>query len=285
MPRYTLAISALLTALTVLLASTGDAAEEARVVQLKHRSAEEIIPIIRPLLGPDDTLTGMDYRLIIRTSDKNLKEIESLLAQLDIAQRRLRITVEQAVATERAAVSQSITGEARVGNNARVILPARPPGDRGIAVQKDNIRYNANRRAATASGSNIQTITTLDGQRAYIRIGQSVPYVQKILALSRNQITIAQGIAFQDITTGFTVLTHVHGDRVRVEITPRLSTLENPATGLANFQELTTTVEAKLGEWIDLGAILSGGNEIQRAILESAATESGERRTVRLKIE
>lgn len=285
MPRYTLAFFALFAALTVLPASTGDAAEEARVVQLKHRSAEEIIPIIRPLLGPDDTLTGMDYRLIIRTSDKKLNEIESLLTQLDVAPRRLRITVEQAVATERAAVSQSITGEVRVGNNARVIFPARPPDDRGIAVQKNNIRYNANRRAATASGSNTQTITTLDGQRAYIRIGQSVPYVQKILALSHNQITIAQGIAFQDITTGFTVLTHVHGDRVRVEITPRLSTLENPATGLANFQELTTTVEAKLGEWIDLGAILSGGNEIQRAILKSAATESGEQRTVRLKIE
>lgn len=126
---------------------------------------------------------------------------------------------------------------------------------------------------------------TLDGQRAHIRIGQSVPYVKKILTLTKNQIAIEQGVELRNVTTGFEVLPRVHGDHVRIEITPRLSTLDNPATGLVNFQELTTTVETKLGEWIDLGALLGSGNDVQRAILESAATESGERRTVHIKIE
>jgi type II secretory pathway component GspD/PulD (secretin) len=126
---------------------------------------------------------------------------------------------------------------------------------------------------------------TLDGQRASIRIGQSVPHVKQILALGRRQILIAQGIELQDVTTGFDILPRVHGDRVRMEITPRLSTLRDSATGLADFRELSTTVEIRLGEWIDLGTILGHRNEIDRAILESAATESGERRTIRLKIE
>lgn len=72
---------------------------------------------------------------------------------------------------------------------------------------------------------------------------------------------------------------------MRIEITPRLSTLGNPANGLVNFQELTITVDAKLGEWLDLGAMVGRHGEIQRAILESAAMDSGEQRTVRLKIE
>jgi hypothetical protein len=147
------------------------------------------------------------------------------------------------------------------------------------------LRYTTNRRATKSANTQTHTVMTLDGQRAHIRIGQSVPYVKKILLLTENQMMIEQGVDLQDVTTGFEVLPRVHGSHVRIEITPRLSTLENPSTGLVNFQELTTTVEAKLGEWIDLGAMLGNGNDVQRAILESAATVSGEQRTVRLKIE
>lgn len=285
MPRCRLTFILLPVALAVFHSSTSAIADEARILQLKHRTAEELVPVIRPLLGPDDALSGMGYRLIVRTPEKNLKEIERVLGQLDIAPRRLQITVQQTVADDSTATSQSVSGEARLGDKARITLPATPTDDRGLVVQKDDLRYSAGRRATTAGHANIQTVTTVDGQRAYIRIGQSVPHVKKILALNRNQMVIAQGIELQNVTTGFDVRPRVRGDRVQIEITPRLSTLKNPSTGLADFQELTTTVEAKLGEWIDLGAILGHRDEVQRAILESAAAESGERRTVRLKIE
>lgn len=266
--------------------SQGDVvADEVRIIQLNHRSASDVIPLIRPLLGPDDALTGMDYRLIIRTSDRNLKEVERILEQVDVAQRRLRITVEQPISDDRAAASQSLTGEVRIGDKGRVILPAQQPPEHGVVVQKDNLRYSASRRTTTASRTNTQTVMTLDGQRAYIRIGQSVPYVKKILALSRHQLVLAQDVELQNVTTGFDVLPRVRGDRVLVEITPRLSSLRNPATGLADFQELSTTVETKLGEWLDLGEILGNRGEVHRAILESANTASDERRRFRLKIE
>ena len=278
-------VTALLVALTALLTLAGVSAQEMRVIQLKHRPAGEIIPLIRPLLGPEDALSGMDYRLIVRTSDRNLKEIERLLAQLDVAPRQLRITVEQRVANDRDTASHSVEGEVRIGDKARIKLPEKSPDNRGLVVQKDNLRLRTDQRTTAGRNETTQTVMALEGQRASIRIGQSVPHVKKILALGRGQVLIAQGIELQDVTTGFDVLPRVHGDRVRMEITPRLSTLRDPATGLADFQELATTVEVRLGEWIDLGTILGHRNEIDRAILESAATESGERRTIRLKIE
>ena len=285
MPRGHPAIHVLLLAFAALLTLLPAGADEARVLQLKHRPANEVMPLIRPLLGPDDALSGTDFRLIIRTSDRNLKEVERILAQVDVARQRLRITVEQASAEDRATTSQSVTGAARIGDKARVTLPAKPPQKGGLIVQKDDLRYTANRRTTAASNANTQTVMTMDGQRAWIRIGQSVPHVRKILALSRRQLVLIQDIELQDVTTGFDVLPRVHGDRVLVEITPRLSSLRNPATGLADFQELSTTVETKLGEWLDLGEILGNHDEVHRAILESATTTSGERRTVRLKIE
>jgi len=285
MDRGRLTFTALLVALIAVLAPAGVSAEEMRVIQLKHRPAGEIIPLIRPLLGPEDALSGTDYRLIVRTSDRNLKDIERLLAQLDVAQRQLRITVEQRVADDRDTTSHSVEGEVKIGDKARIKLPENSSDNRGLVVQKDKLRFRTGQRTTTDRNEATQTVMTLDGQRASIRIGQSVPHVKQILALGRRQILIAQGIELQDVTTGFDVLPRVHGDRVRMEITPRLSTLRDPATGLADFQELATTVEVRLGEWIDLGTILGHRNEIDRAILESAVTESGERRTIRLKIE
>jgi type II secretory pathway component GspD/PulD (secretin) len=273
-------IALLLLALAPVIA----AADEARILYLKHRPAAEIIPVIRPLLGPGDALSGMDYRLIIRAPDAKLNEIERILPQLDVAPRRLRITVQQAVNINDTTDSQSLSGEARAGK-ARIMLPGNPGEDRDVAMQQGSLRYNVNRRTASTDNGTTQTVLTQDGQRAYIRIGQSVPHVQKILALSRNQAVITQGVVLQDVTTGFEVVPHVHGDSVRLEITPRLSTLQDPATGLADFQELSTTIEAKLGEWIDLGAVLGSRDEVERAILASGSTAAGERRTVRLKIE
>lgn len=305
-------VAALLVALTIMLPLAGASAEETRIIQLKHRPAGEIIPLIRPLLGPDDALSGTDYRLIVRTSDRNLKDIERLLAQLDVAQRQLRITVEQRVTDDRDTTTHSVEGEVRIGDKARVKLPEKHPDNRGLVIQKDDLRLRSDQRTMTGRNEATQTVMVLDGQRASIRIGQSVPHVEEILALSRGQVLIAQDIELQDVTTGFDVLPRVRGDRVLMEITPRLSTLRDPASGRADFdaghsrsapcgraarvqirsgqicqdfQELTTTVEVKLGEWNDLGAILGHRNEIDRAILESATTESGERRAIRLKIE
>jgi type II secretory pathway component GspD/PulD (secretin) len=285
MARGRPAIHVLLFAFVGLLMLSPANADETHVIQLKHRPASEIMPLIRPLLGPDDVLNGMDYRLIIRASDRSLKEVERILAQVDVARQRLRITVEQTSAEDRAKTSQSVTGTARIGDKARVTLPAMPPENRGLVVQKNGLRYTANRRASTASNATTQTVMTMDGQRAYIRIGQSLPHVRSILALSRRQVVLVQDIELQDVTTGFDVLPRVHGNRVLVEITPRLSSLRDPAIGLADFQELSTTVETKLGEWLDLGEILGNRDEVHRAILESATTASGERRTVRIRIE
>jgi type II secretory pathway component GspD/PulD (secretin) len=272
-------------ALTLHISVTSARADDARIIQLKHRTAAEVIPLIRPLLGSDDTLSGLDYRLIIRTSDKNLKEIERILGQVDVARKQFRITVEQTTAEERDRTSQSVSGEIRVGDNARIVLPEKSPDESGLVVQKDRLRYDTVRRTTTARNTSTQTVMTLEGQRAYIRIGQSIPHVKRILALSRHQLALIQDVELQNVTTGFEVLPRVRGDRVQLEITPRLSSLQNPGIGLVNFQELSTTVETKRGEWLDLGQILGNRSEVERAILESAATTSGERRIVRLKVE
>ena len=269
-------------ALGFIFSASVNAGDEMRVIQLKHRTADEILPIIRPLLGPSDAMSGTDFRLIVRTSDKNLKEIERILAQIDVARRQLRIIVKQAVIENKDNTTHELSGEVRAGKNTRITLPADSTArNPGLTVQRggnDNIQYRTSRTTTATRDDQTQSVLTMDGQRAYIRVGQSVPHVRRILALTHNQVIMTQGVELQDVVTGFEVLPRIQGDRVLLDITPRLSTLQNPNTGLASFHELTTTVTAKLGEWIDLGEISGSSDEVRHAILESSTTRAGVRR-------
>jgi hypothetical protein len=269
-----------------LLLAVAAIADEARVIQLRNRSAAEMIPLIRPLVGPNDAVTGTDYRLVVRTSEKNFQEIQKLIAQLDTARRQFRIQVKQTVAETRGDTGVGVSGEIR-NDNVRVQIPRQsPPDNRGLVIRKDGLQLETRQTRTTSSSASTQFVTTLDGVPAFIRVGQSAPHVQRILALTgKQQLAFAQGMSFHNIITGFDVIPQAQGDNVMVQITPRLSNLSNPTTGLVNFQEYATAVIVKPGEWIDIGGISGTGQEVRRAILDSGSSQGGEIRQVLLKVE
>ncbi len=275
--------------LLMVMASAALADYPLKIIPLKHRSAEELIPVIRPMLGPGENVGGMQYQLFVRASDKRLSDIDLLLAEVDRARKNLKITLEQDVARSGSATSQGISGEGRTGNVRVIVPPRREPGGRGGlvlgGVEEESLRYRITRSTGSSQDNNSQFISVLEGMPAFIRVGQSLPYVQRFLVFAGNRIAYGQGVQFVNVTTGFDVLTRLNGDRVELEIAPRLSFVGNGGIQDVRFQELSATVSARLGEWVDLGGMTSGRDEISRAIFETASTQSGERRTVRLKVE
>lgn len=273
----------------LLLAGSAQA-DELHVIQLKHRPAQELLPVIRPLLGPDDAVSAVDYRLIVRTSTARQREVERVVQQLDVARRNLTLTVRQGSRAERQDVTHGVSGEVGIGRDARITLPRRPStDDRGIVVEQQSgdarLRYQGREERAVANDDRTQTLRVQDGNRAYIQLGQSVPHVKRILSLTGRRVTVVQGVEYQNVVTGFEVLPRVQGERVQLDITPRLSSLADPTTGLANFQELRTTVNVRLGEWVDLGAISGTGENVRCAIVDSAVSGSAEQRSVWLRVE
>lgn len=258
-----------------------------RIMPLKHRSAEELIPVIRPMLGPGENVGGMQYQLFVRASDKGLRDIELLLAELDRARKNLTITLQQDVARSGGSSSQGISGEGRVGD-VRVIVPPRRDAGGGLVVggaEEDSLRYKITRSTGSSQDNNSQFIRVMEGAPAFIRLGQSLPYVQRFLAYAGSRIVYGQDTQFLNVTTGFDVLPRLNGDRVELEISPRLSFAGNRGIQDVRFQELRTTVSARLGEWVELGGINTSRDEVSRAIFETASSQSGEWREVRLKVE
>jgi type II secretory pathway component GspD/PulD (secretin) len=269
-------------ALLLVLASASAHAKEARVIQLQHRFAADVIPVIRPLLGPDDVVTGMDSRLIVRTSDARLREIEKLLAQIDTVQRQYRISVRQLGGSDTAHTQAGISGEIG-GGDVRIRLPR--TSSNGTVIYKKGVRIEAEQTRTRADTDTTQFITVLDGTHAFIRVGQSVAQVQRLLAVSGNQLVLSQGVSYRDIATGFDVEPRAHGETVELRITPQLARLQELTTGLVDFQRYATTVTARPGEWIDLGGLSGNGSDVRRAILSGASDEHSERHTVMIKVD
>lgn len=66
-------------------------------INLKHRSVEQVLPFLEPLVHGEGSVSGMHNVLLVRTTPANLAEIRRALEAIDTPPRRLRITVRQDV--------------------------------------------------------------------------------------------------------------------------------------------------------------------------------------------
>src|SRR5690606_12915480 len=82
------------------------------VVPLRHRTAEQVLPVIRPLVPPPGTASGFQDSLIVRTTPAALAEVRRVLDAIDRPPRRLRVTVRQDAGAHRAEAGAGIAGSA-----------------------------------------------------------------------------------------------------------------------------------------------------------------------------
>jgi len=197
------------------------------VIRLQHRNAEQILPLIQPIVMPG-TANGAGSEIVVRTSRSKLVEVKQVIAQLDSAPRRLVVTVRQ---------------DAAVGDAS----------DRTSATRTYGTRE-------ADSDRSVQRVQVSEGRSAYIYVGQSVPVVlhgggRPIRGDSR--AVTESVVAVRESLSGFIVRPRVSGEWVSVDIEPRRDVPGPHGRGTIELQRIATTVEGRIGTWIELGAILS----------------------------
>jgi len=255
---------------------------ELRVIPLKHRLADEVVPVVRPLLAPGESVSGMDSRLIVRAAPRTFAQIEHVLAEVDTPRRNLRISVRHAGESERVQDHQGVSGDVRRGNT-RIVVTNGTRSTGGVTVGQTgpdgNVQLRSERHVTTKRDTSSQNLTVLDGGRAFLRVGESIPQVQTFLALVGSRLGVVAGIQYQDVTTGFEVEPRILGEQIQLTVTPRLAFRSNQGAQTINFQELSTVVTVKPGEWVDLGGAVESANEVNRQILGTRrSTDSEESR-------
>lgn len=196
------------------------------VIELRHTTAERVLPALRPLLEPGGVLTGQRSQLIVRTSPRNLAELRRALAVLDAPARRLVISVRFA--------GDAAERRTEIGVDARV-------SNRGSRIEA-----RASESHSAGSERVDQRIQVLEGSRARIASGSSRPLV------------LRDGAVIQDIATGFDVIPRVAGDSVLLEIAPQREVAGGD--GRVQVQRASSTLRARLGEWVELAGVDEGAS-------------------------
>lgn len=209
-----------------------------QILQLRSRSAEQVIPILRPLLEPSGVLTGQGYQLIVRTSPKNLAEMRAVLDSIDRPPRRLVISVRQGATAE----------------EMRRIADSRSASDQRID----------------------QRVQVLEGGHAMIGFEESRPLQQRQVFRSPDGRVVRETTTvIQQASTGFEVVPRLSGDTVHLEIAPqREGFVSGGAPGAIESQRVATTVSDRLGEWIDVGGASSSSARSGSGILSSGESRA-----------
>ncbi len=275
-----------------LVASHLVQADQVEIVPLRHRTVEQVLPVLRQIVEPGGAVTGMEGQIILRASPANLMQLKQVLATIDTPPRRLMIFVSQD--RDASVVYDGGGASGSVGID-----------DRGVRGRVDiDVQSGRMDRERVVT----QQVQALDGTRAFIRIGQSVPMRARTVTPTPHGPVVTESTVMREASTGFTVLPRVSGERVTLEINPRMDELEDrrgPSRTIST-QSVNATVNGRLGEWLELAlsdaqtthsdrGILSAGSaqlsagsaqlSAGSAQLSAGATSQLERRRVWVKVE
>lgn len=236
-----MAMKYLLGCLCVLLLLAPARAQTLETIRLQHRSAEQVLPQVLGFVGPGGMATGRDDMLFVRTSAANLAEIRALVASLDTPVRRLMITVRQD--------GGATDADAGAGVSARVVVGGGAPSVSGSARLYQSDRHS--RRDVH------QQVQTIDGGRAAIMVGQSLWLPLRQIVVTPAGAVVSSTLVQRDLGTGFVAMPRLNGERVSIDISP-VDDTPGRLPGAVNTQRLVTTVNGRLGEWIELGGSSAG---------------------------
>jgi len=268
-------LSALLLSVALALFQPAIRAEGIATLELHNRPAAELIPVIKPMLGPDDSLTGDGFLLFLRAPDATRKQVEQMVRQLDVAARQLLISVFQG--TDRDLRALGVDSRLRLqGNDASVVIGSseRRNGGSDVSISTRNASVGANLASTRGrlQDNPVHQLRVTEGSEGYIETGQSIPYFSGARWVAPG--TVASGVDYKDVTTGFYVLPRVHGNQVTLQVSPFKQAPSQRRGGDIDTQGAHTTVTGPLGEWLPIGGVTEQTQQSYRGIGSYASTSS-----------
>lgn len=240
--------------ITLLLICTSLRAEmRLETIELHNRTAEDVIPVLQPMVQNGGSISGSGYKLFIRTTPTNLEQLQSMIAAIDVAAKQLLVSVslDRSVMRE----NSQLAGRVSIQSNPSLQVGGRTgvPSNGEIQGQTGNIKYDARmvERSETQRTPKVQQVRVTEGLWATIRVGQGIPITS---SLRNPDGTVTETFTYQAVASGFQVLPRVNGDNVILTIHPQAQSSNQNPTGVYSTLEVQTTVTGKLGQWFSLGS-------------------------------
>lgn len=207
-------------------------AQDVQVLTLRHRRAEDVLPMLRPYLDPAAKLSGRGDRLFLSTTLQNLAQIRQLLEKIDRPPRWLTLSVRQDRPVPAATTAEAPNGAVTLDSRDAAAPPA------------------AGAAHTTRTLPREQVLRVLEDARAPVRIETAVPMVFRHFALGARGIEEVRGTIAYDAIVRFVVRPRVTGGAVTLELEP----LDSSILADSGMQgRLATTASGRVGDWIAVG--------------------------------
>ena len=260
----------------MLLASAAQAAS-ITTIQLNNRPAAEVIPIVKPMLGAGEVITGSGYKLFLRASPQSLEQVREIIDALDTAAKMLQVSVFQG--SEQELENRSVSGNLQIDNGSTSV---------GIGIGNSNknqsagsISYNSGNVSGDINASSthqhqssnpVHQLRVSEGTEGFIQTGKQIPY-----------LTGYRSTEYKDVTTGFYVLPRVRGGMVTLQISPFKNSLTQTGRGSIETQSARTTITGRIGEWLPLGGVTEKSKRSQSSIVSSSSSKSQSQHSIWIK--
>ena len=248
------------------------------IIELRARTLDEVLPVVRPLVGADATVTGMGSQLIIKASPAQVEAVRKLLAEIDRPPKRLLISVSTEGEASGTSFGYAGSADIKIGNGqVGINTPGGPVADSRARIAM----HDSDSRRTRGSGQQVQA---LEGRPAYISAGTQLP-VRERQTYYRDGVPYRSEVTgFQDASSGFYVVPRLSGDYVTLEIQQR-DDRHAGARGVIDTQGTSTTVRTRLGEWVELGGIDTSGSASQGGLGYTNRSREVANQQIRVKVE
>ncbi|WP_455926206.1 secretin N-terminal domain-containing protein [Pseudomonas putida] len=242
----------LLPALALLASFSASAATE--IVPLNNRTSDDLLPVAQNFLGRDGKVSAYGNQLIVNADPDKIQQLRALITQLDVAARRLLISVD--------------TSDSNNGDNG------------GYTVNGNNTRVIT--YSTTNRTGGIQQVQATEGSPALIQVGQSVPFTS---AQSDSYGGLQTQTQYKNVTQGFYVTASVTGETVHLNISTNNDRISQERQDVVNVQSTDTQVSGRLGEWITLAGTNEQTQLNQRGFTRNWSTQGRSDMTLRVKVD
>ncbi|MCB2426707.1 hypothetical protein [Methylophaga pinxianii] len=241
-------------------------ADQIRTIELQHRLAAEILPMIEPMVDSYTTINGHDNLLIIKSSSQSFVEIERLVKQLDSRQQSLTVTV---LRTQRQINDQNMADD-------QVNIDLDNPKNSSVEIHRWSTKNSRERdQQYQARG--------IAGQPIDIQMGRAVANdEQQLIFYPHGGIAVQETTQYVQLDNGFQARVNILGNQqARVDILPLFSKMQR--NGDITTTSLLTSITGPVNQWILIGQI--GEQQRQQQNSQTYRSHQDEQQWLYLKIE
>lgn len=250
--------------------------------------ADKLIPVLEPMLGPEDKITAFRNKLIVKAPRSRQDKLLEILEEIDRPLRNIVISVRYANSAERS--NNAIDATAHYENDdkgVQVDIGNQPP-DRVVVFKgsslddKIQVRTMAKSHFTTQKDNSLSQIRVLEGSQGFLQVGEDIPQNRFVLLHPNGFGTTTE---YRMVGNGIYVVPQIVKDKVRLEL---FTTQQKRKPGNNQAIEKTDAQSVLLVEpdvWTPFaGASVDTQSQSQGKVLSTRNLKENQNKSLELKV-